>query len=573
MGYLSNEITELHKGGLSQKKIAVQLNCGITTVRRRMKELGLVSKSKGTRTYKINEDIFAEIDTQDKAYWLGFMLADGCIAKSAKTRRTIRVSLQKRDERHLRKLAAFFNYRGKFFDDSRKGHVRKVIVFNSVILCSHLIQKGWLEYKESGDCRVFGSVPTALFRHLIRGYFDGDGCISRRKKAEKSWYANIVCKHGQPLIGFNNFISAEIGINRVVKPPKENKPRSVHRLVWNGRNQLMTLCDWLYQDATEFLGRKRIRFVELSKAPIFTFNSIHDFNWTVNTDELTSRIDRDDVINNFSNVLLSSGWCKPVYDIDEELQQCKGIDPSACICDDGIMPKLGIGNKIILHFQPVMWEVAQNNKPSIASFVAYPNTLKRAVDAFAKSPGKKMYPERLIRELLFAGFTRASILGVPVIMAFLRKAGLSGTWFDPCAGWGNRLLAAHLMNNNYIGSDPGICYDGLVRIKDFLGSNAVLVKERWQDVKWSDSDFVFTSPPFYNKENYLDNVEYGKFDDWMKLFVFPLIDKSKQHAKRAIFHVDTRIKDAISAKHQVNLTKLLPRNRHKMPMEWFVEIM
>jgi hypothetical protein len=29
--------------------------------------------------YKINEDFFQEIDTEEKAYWLGFLYADGYI--------------------------------------------------------------------------------------------------------------------------------------------------------------------------------------------------------------------------------------------------------------------------------------------------------------------------------------------------------------------------------------------------------------------------------------------------------------------------------------------------------------
>ena len=53
-------------------------------------------------------NLFSKIDTEEKAYWLGFLYADGCIYNDG-----IRVALSVLDEKHIKKLDIFFNNLGK----------------------------------------------------------------------------------------------------------------------------------------------------------------------------------------------------------------------------------------------------------------------------------------------------------------------------------------------------------------------------------------------------------------------------------------------------------------------------
>ena len=54
------------------------------------------------RKYSLNEDYFKKIDTETKAYWLGFLYADGQI--SADSRYSLRLALSKKDYNHIVKL-------------------------------------------------------------------------------------------------------------------------------------------------------------------------------------------------------------------------------------------------------------------------------------------------------------------------------------------------------------------------------------------------------------------------------------------------------------------------------------
>lgn len=66
---------------------------------------------------KFNEHIFDVIDTEEKAYWLGFIFADGSISSNPikgekKARYVFEISLKGDDSYHLEKFNKFMEYDG-----------------------------------------------------------------------------------------------------------------------------------------------------------------------------------------------------------------------------------------------------------------------------------------------------------------------------------------------------------------------------------------------------------------------------------------------------------------------------
>ena len=558
------DIEALHRSGMTQREMAQSLEISVSSVRRKMKQLGLHGNSNGTRDFQIASGAFDDLTREDSAYWLGFLLADGCIAKSGGTFRALRLSLQDRDEEYLTKFAEFINYRGKIYHSVADGHSRKIIVFNDKPLTSRLIDCGWFDFKRGIGFDILRLIPAASFHHFIRGYFDGDGCISsqaRKHRFKRRWYANIVCKYENMLELMRDLMISHGG------PHSEVRKRSAcYDLRWSNVNRLKAFYEFAYKDATVYLERKFLKFQQAVQTSDFSWQSIASF--------ALPNDPNDQLKEAFLKNILQSGWANPRYDVEEDYQACEAINLSNYMIQNvGIKTGLAPGNKLIANYQPIIYRIRQNGSPSISELVKHPKTVQRALKAFFV-PDKPLTPARLIRELRFAGFTMASLLSVPVIMAALEWFNLKGVWFDPCAGWGNRLLAAHLRGLDYVGIDPGVSFPGLVRLREHLKQHSFkLHNVKYQEYEWGRSDFILTSTPFHNKENYLDNINYGTFSNWCTSFFQPLVEKCLANSDRVVLHCDNAMTSFLENNYSVSKCPLLSPNRKKAPLEYFVEVL
>lgn len=96
-------IIEDYNNGLSLTLLAKKYNVNRHTLSRYFKISNIKVINKQNET-KFNENIFDVIDSEEKAYWLGFLFADGYISSS---KNTIELSLALKDKEHLEKFAKF----------------------------------------------------------------------------------------------------------------------------------------------------------------------------------------------------------------------------------------------------------------------------------------------------------------------------------------------------------------------------------------------------------------------------------------------------------------------------------
>ena len=107
------------------------------------------------KQYEYNENYFENIDNEHKAYWLGFIMADGCLIKKHKNRNglTLSINLMSSDNLHLQKLIDDVggnlritygkNPGSKFISDGKEVSIRPSkfcrLDINSKKLCNDLI--------------------------------------------------------------------------------------------------------------------------------------------------------------------------------------------------------------------------------------------------------------------------------------------------------------------------------------------------------------------------------------------------------------------------------------------------
>ena len=118
----------------------------------------------------------------------------------------------------------------------------------------------------------------------------------------------------------------------------------------------------------------------------------------------------------------------------------------------------------------------------------------------------------------------------PVIAKFLYAKFKATSVLDFSAGWGGRCLGAMSLDINYTGIDTNTNLEEPYRkmIQMYPTKSKVkMIFKKAETVDYSklDYDFVFTSPPYVNLENYHNMPEYDKVSFYSN-FLFPVITKS-----------------------------------------------
>lgn len=177
--------------GISLTKIKGNRN----TISKILKENNIEIPNKNNKLYNYNDTIFEIIDTEEKAYWLGFLYADGNVTKRLikkenrkdKFSYQLELSLAEVDKDHLIKFGRFMfqdfneekNLKKKIIKLKEKEYIAYKITINSKKIVEDLIKLGCVPKKSLIlTYPTEEQIPFKLQHHFIRGYFDGDGCVS-----------------------------------------------------------------------------------------------------------------------------------------------------------------------------------------------------------------------------------------------------------------------------------------------------------------------------------------------------------------------------------------------------------
>jgi len=229
---------------MSQREIAKIYGVHRETVRRNFKKRGLPSFNYHNMI-KHDEKKFFEISTEEDAYWLGFIYADGYVSDN----NNFELSLKLSDFNHLKKFKDYLNLSTKIIKDD----FRCRIVYKNKILVDNLKRLG-VKPRKSLSLSFPEKVPVSLLRHFLRGYFDGDGSISIYKKKRKTMTSKIV---NFSLLGTREFLDGArdyfpIDFGKYVKNHGSEKTL----VLSTAHKKARKIIVWLYSDSNVYLDRK-----------------------------------------------------------------------------------------------------------------------------------------------------------------------------------------------------------------------------------------------------------------------------------------------------------------------------
>lgn len=198
----------------------------------------------------INSKIFNIIDTEEKAYWLGFLYADGSVSDN----NTISLELSKMDKEHLIKFNLFLNKSLDIRED--KNRVR--CIFKDTMIKNDLVKLGCIPRKSLVlKFPKNKQVPNKLKRHFVRGYIDGDGSIYNSN-------GNIHLS----ILGTRHFLEGLIKYFKLKKRTlyKNNKDNdsNCYFIQFSGKLAIEVI-KLFYENCTIKLDRKYSKFIEYEK--------------------------------------------------------------------------------------------------------------------------------------------------------------------------------------------------------------------------------------------------------------------------------------------------------------------
>lgn len=233
-------------------ELSSKYNLHRTIIQRILLRCGIVLR-KNTPKTKVNHFFFSEYN-ENSCYWAGFILADGYIRN--KGRFTLSIGLQKRDLSHLTKFKDLTKFEGKIHEEQ---NCFKISISSKQII-DDLLNNFELYNKKSLTCYISDKVPKKYLKDFIRGYFDGDGCISYTATDTISFVGT-----NKTLLTIRDYFYKDCKIKLRSKDfPNIIEHGNVYTLYYNGISAFKCI-DNMYLNANNYLERKYDLYLKLKE--------------------------------------------------------------------------------------------------------------------------------------------------------------------------------------------------------------------------------------------------------------------------------------------------------------------
>ena len=206
------------------------------------------------RKYKIDETFFDVVNTEEKAYFLGFLYADGY---NNTDRNSVALSLKEDDKEILIRLNNLLQpskpLRYVEYKTTNSANQYRLVIANKHI-SKRLVELGCGKAKTYS--LIFPSekqVPKYLVRHFVRGYFDGDGWVGKKAITVVSTlnFCNSLAE----------ILNQELNVNSYIRARFPERKNNIRQLEINHK-QARTFLKWIYNDSTIYLQRKYDKYIK-----------------------------------------------------------------------------------------------------------------------------------------------------------------------------------------------------------------------------------------------------------------------------------------------------------------------
>lgn len=199
-----------------------------------------------------NHSFFNVIDSEIKAYLLGFIFGDGNVCKK---QNSISVGVSKSDFYITELMQKHLNSKIKIHTTD----THSIYSVTSEILKRDLKDKGVIPNKTyEGMC--IRNVPEEFYPHLIRGFFDADGCVYKSGKTRR--IVEFTCSSLEFLEEIKRYFTKNNIISIITLDKKKENRIQIYRLKIFRASESEKLFNLMYCNSSYYLERKYVKFLK-----------------------------------------------------------------------------------------------------------------------------------------------------------------------------------------------------------------------------------------------------------------------------------------------------------------------
>lgn len=266
---ITNELKqEIIKYYLSQpmtmKQVEDKYKLSHPTITKILKDIPRYPKAK-LNNPNANERFFENIDSEEKAYFLGLLISDGNVFKDNTGRQaSISITLNSNDEYILQEFKEILNINTSI---SKDGRGCSQIAVRSNLMANDLKQYGVVPRKSY--ITYLPKINDIYMSHLIRGILDGDGSILAKPSPKKDGHNRYLhsisfCGSHQLMEDIAKYLYNNLQLKQSIQV-YDYQDKNLSDIHIQNYEDMEKVGNWLYKDATIYLVRKNNTYNSFKK--------------------------------------------------------------------------------------------------------------------------------------------------------------------------------------------------------------------------------------------------------------------------------------------------------------------
>jgi len=220
--------------------------------------------------YKVNHELFMNINSKEIAYILGLFWADGSIRCGNNKDKQIAITLLSED---MKEVENIFKYSGewKILIDNRSKKERTRLYTYNKYLYQFLLENDYYEKSYKSADKILNKINYNLQKWFFRGVIDGDGCFYKSKNNRIKNFM-LISAYDQDWTYFKNLLerlNINYKIHKKQHTDKNNKIQRCSRVEICNKDGIIKLGNYIYENfKKDKLGfnRKYLKFIAIKES-------------------------------------------------------------------------------------------------------------------------------------------------------------------------------------------------------------------------------------------------------------------------------------------------------------------